>query len=237
MTALQQASATHSVDQTRPSVATRSLVIVGTILVIVAVAIVPLLSSLFIHPTLDAASAADRLGVTAAQAHALSDASVGELVLGPGTFAFSGPDGTPFYDSDERGHLRDARLLLYLAFGVGLVAAGLIAATLVRATGLARASLWGAIAQGGGISVIAVVVLGILALVAFSTLFTLFHQLFFPGGNFSFDPRTQHLVQLYPFTFWQITSAAFGVIIAMLGAGTWLVARRLTRRPSGGRPS
>lgn len=230
MTALQQATATQTAGQTRPSIVARSLVAVGTILVIVTVAILPLLTSTFIHPALDAAAAAERLGVTVTQAHELSDASVTELVLGPGSFAFSGPDGTPFYDTDERGHLRDARLLLYLTFGVGLLSAGLIAAALMRAVGRARGSLWGAMAQGAGISVIAVVTLGILSLVAFSTLFTLFHQIFFPGGNFSFDPRTQHLVQLYPIGFWQIASAALGVTIAVLGTGTWLVTRLLARR-------
>ena len=59
MTALQQATATQTAGQTRPSIVARSLVAVGTILVIVTVAILPLLTSTFIHPALDAAAAAD----------------------------------------------------------------------------------------------------------------------------------------------------------------------------------
>ena len=235
MTALQQVSTTQATDRAKPGVAARSFVAIGTILVIIAVAILPLLSSIFIHPTLDASGAAARLGVTAAEAHALSDASVSELVLGPGSFAFNGPDGTPFYDGSERGHLRDARLLLYLAIGVGIVAAGLIATALVRASRSNRGVIWGAIAQGAGASVIGVVTIGVLSLVAFGTLFTLFHQIFFPGGNFSFDPRTQHLVQLYPFGFWEIASAAFGLNIGIIGAITWLVARRRARHDDAGR--
>ena len=64
---------------------------------------------------------------------------------------------------------------------------------------------------------------------AFDALFTLFHQLFFPGGNWSFDPATQRLVQLYPFAFWQVTAAAFGVLVAALGVAAWWLGRRLGR--------
>ena len=65
---------------------------------------------------------------------------------------------------------------------------------------------------------------------AFDSLFTLFHQLFFPGGNWSFDPSTQRLVQLYPFRFWQIASAALGMLVFLLGIGAWLLGRRAAGR-------
>jgi uncharacterized membrane protein len=74
-----------------------------------------------------------------------------------------------------------------------------------------------------------VIVLAVVSLVAFGALFTLFHQLFFPGGNWSFDPATQHLVQLYPFAFWQVAAAAFGALVAMLGVAAWWLGRRLGR--------
>ena len=49
--------------------------------------------------------------------------------------------------------------------------------------------------------------------------FLLFHRVFFAQGNFTFDPRTQRLVQLLPDQFWteSLTVVAFtGFAIAVL---------------------
>ncbi len=208
----------------------RTLVALGTVLVIIALAVLPLLTPFFIHPALDTADAAIRLGVEPLQAHRMSDLSVEELVIGPGTFEFAGPDGVAFYDSSERAHLRDARVLLWLFLLVGLASAAAIGVGIARATPRARASMWRAVSRGGAASALGVIVLGIISLVAFSTLFTLFHQVFFPAGNFSFDPTTQRLVQLYPFSFWQIAAGALGASVAIVGGVTWLLARTLARR-------
>jgi len=193
--------------------------------------VLPLLTPWFIHAGLDAAGSAALLGLTAEQTHALSDRSVQELVLGPGSFEFSGPDGEPFYDSDERGHLGDARLLLGVFLMVGGIAIVGLGAALARWP-KRRAATWTVIRRAGLTTAIVVVVLGLVSLVAFDSLFTLFHQLFFPGGNWSFDPTTQHLVQLYPFRFWQIAAAALGVLVFLLGLGTWLLGRWASRRTS-----
>lgn len=193
----------------------------------------PLLTPWFIHPALDASRAPDRLGLTAGQTHALSDRSVEELVLGPGTFDIAGPDGAPFYDADERAHLRDARLLLGLtlvAGGISVLGLGLVLGRASR-----RAAGWRIVSRAGLTAAITVLALGVVSLVAFDWLFRLFHQVFFPGGNWSFDPATQRLVQLYPFGFWQIAAAALGVLAATLGLGTWLLGRWAARR-SGSTP-
>lgn len=193
----------------------------------------PLLTPWFIHAALDAAGSAERLSLAAAQVHALSDRSVEELVLGPGSFEFAGPDGQPFYDVSERGHLGDARLLLgifLLAGGIGLIGIG---AVLGRRTE-ARATTWRVVSRAGLTTAIVVVAIGLISLIAFDSLFTLFHRVFFPGGNWSFDPTTQHLVQLYPFRFWQIASAALGVLVVVAGLGTWLLGRWAGRRSDRG---
>jgi integral membrane protein (TIGR01906 family) len=75
-----------------------------------------------------------------------------------------------------------------------------------------------------------VLVIGLISLVAFDSLFTLFHQVFFPGGNWAFDPDTQRLVQLYPFRFWQIAAGALGVLVLGLGLLAWLLGLQLSRR-------
>ncbi len=196
----------------------------GTVLAIIALAVLPLLTPWFIHAALDAAGSAERLGISASETYALSDRSVAELVVGPGTFLLEGPDGQPFYDAAERGHLSDARTLLgifLLAGGLGILLVGVV---MVRAPA-GRPQVWRTIARAGLVTAVAVVVLGLVSLVAFDSLFTLFHQVFFPGGNWSFDPGTQRLVQLYPFGFWQIAAAALGLLVFLLGIGAWLLGR------------
>lgn len=209
----------------RPGRGARVAVFVATILVIIMLAVLPLLTPWFIHATLDAAGSASRLGLETAQVHDLSDRSVGELVVGSGTFDITGPDGTAFYDEDERGHLRDARTLLWallIAGGLSLLIVGAIHA---RAGTRGRLDVWRTISRAGLSTLLVVVLLGAVSAVAFGTVFTLFHQVFFPGGNFTFDPATQRLVQLYPFGFWQIAAAALAVLILLLAATAWLFGR------------
>ena len=191
----------------------------------------PLLTPWFIHRALDAAGSAEILGYAAAEAYEMSDRSVEQLVLG-GDFDFSAPDGEPFYDVDERGHLGDARLLL----GIFLLAGGVSIVAIGAAYGAwtdRRSAIWKVVARAGLVTALTVIVIGLISLVAFDSLFTLFHQIFFPGGNWSFDPSSQRLVQLYPFRFWQIASAALGTLILIVGLGTWLLGRWASRRVAG----
>lgn len=228
MTAMASIEARRSqVPGVRP--AARAVVYVGTILVIIMLAVLPLLTPWFIHAALDASGSASRLGIGSAEAHALSDRSVEELVLGPGTFAIASPDGSPFYDVDERSHLRDARSLLWALMVSGGVSLLLIGAIHARARGAARSAVWRTISRASLSAAVAVIVLGAVSLVAFSTVFTLFHQIFFPAGNFSFDPATQRLVQLYPFRFWQIAAGALAVLVLLLSLAAWVLGRRRAR--------
>lgn len=208
--------------------AARLGILVATVLVIIALAVLPLLTPWFMHTALDAAGAVDRLGLSGSQVHALSDQTVRELVLGPGDFAFSGPDGQAFYDTDERGHLGDARLLLGLFLVAGGISLAALAGGLVRWQ-TRRIAIWTAIRRSGLLTSVAVIVLGFISLVAFDSLFELFHRVFFPGGNWAFDPSTQRLVQLYPFRFWQIAAAMLGTLVFVLGLITWLLGRWMSR--------
>jgi integral membrane protein (TIGR01906 family) len=198
----------------------------GTILVLVALAVLPLLTPPFVHAGTDLAGSAGALGMDAATARGLSDRSVSELVLGPGSFDFPGPDGTPFYDAAERGHLRDARALLWLCLLAGAVSAAIIL-VLLWTSRAGRAVVWRAVSNAGAVTAIGVTIIGVLGLVAFDSLFTLFHRVFFPGGGWSFDPATQRLVQLYPFAFWQVAAAALGLLLLVLGGLAWWLGRRM----------
>jgi integral membrane protein (TIGR01906 family) len=201
---------------------------IGGLLVILALAMLPLLAPPVVHAALDAAGSAVALGLPSDQTHELSDRSVSELVLGPGTFLFDGPAGAPFYDSVERAHLADARALLWLCLAAGAVSAVALALALGRSSSHGTRQIWRSVSRAGATAVVAVIVLAAASLLAFGTLFTLFHRVFFPGGGWSFDPTTQRLVQLYPFAFWQIMAAAYGSLVLLFGLGAWLLGRRLS---------
>lgn len=204
------------------------VVAAATVVVILAVALLPLLTPWAMHPALDAAQAELWLGTDRVTAHVLSDQTVTELLFGPGTFAFPGPDGVPFYDVAEVRHLTDVRSLVWLLFlvaGLGLLA---VATALVRSTD--RGGVIRAIGIGGGLTALGVLVVGIIGTIAFDTLFEVFHEVVFPQGDWAFDPTRQHIVQLYPFAFWEMMAAALGGIMLVLGVLTWIVARAVGGR-------
>jgi integral membrane protein (TIGR01906 family) len=198
---------------------------ISTGLLILGLAVVPMLTPVYIHAALDDAGSAAFLAVAPTQAYDLSDRTVTELVFGPATFAFPMEDGGPsFYDAAEASHLRDARAVFY-----GFLAA-VVAALVVLAAGVVRSSraapFWRAVSRGALGLAAAFAVVGALFLVAFDAAFTLFHEIFFPGGNWSFDPRTEHMVQLYPIPFWERTATVLGALAIVLGLAAWWLARR-----------
>ncbi|MGZ6259427.1 MAG: lipoprotein intramolecular transacylase Lit [Candidatus Limnocylindrales bacterium] len=224
-------------------------VVVGlaTALTILGAVVLLLISPLYLQPALESAGSADYLTaggvpVDAAGAQALSDRTVRELFAGPGSFAWTAaeavcptdPSGCgaldasrPFYDPAEASHLRDARTVLYgFLLVVGLSVVGLVIG-LVRA----RRERWFGRSVSRGAAGLAVVlgVIGVFSAVAFDQAFTLFHEVFFPGGNWSFDPLTQHLVQLYPIPFWELTSTVLVGLAVVGGALVWWLARREAR--------
>ncbi len=184
-----------------------------------------LLTPIYLHPALDLAGSATILGLERDTVWRLSDQTVSEILVGPGSFALPiTAGGERFYDEAEAGHLRDVRLVLY-AF-LALWVAGV--ATMVAALGWARdrVILWRAVGRGALVLAGLLTVLGAFSLIAFETAFELFHRVFFPGGNYAFDPGSQRLVQLYPIAFWQLTSAVLGVAAIAAALAVVFGARR-----------
>ncbi len=203
-------------------------VALATMVVIVAFAVLALMIPIYMHGALDRAGSPGFLGVAPAQAHELSDATVSELLFGPGTFVIAfGAGGPSFYDAAEASHLRDARTVLYGLLALAGLSIVILAVGVSRSRRVAR--LWRAISVGAGVLAIAFVVIGVLFLVAFDAAFTLFHEIFFPGGNWSFDFATERLVQLYPIPFWQEATMVLGGIVIAASGLIWWLARRQVR--------
>jgi hypothetical protein len=205
------------------------LVALATALVIMGVTVAILLTPAYTHAALGSAGSSSILGLSQAQVEAVSDLTIGEMLRGPATFAFSAtPGGPAFYDAGEASHLRDARTALY-GF-VALVAASVVVLAVTLARHRRQAWPWRAVASGAAILAGGLALVGIFLAVAFDAAFELFHRLLFPGGNYSFDPLTERMVQLYPTPFWEMTAMTLAVLAIGLSAAVWLLARRLARR-------
>src|SRR5256886_12736756 len=71
-----------------------------------------------------------------------------------------------------------------------------------------------------------VAVIGVAAALAFDPLFLLFHDVFFPQGNFLFDPATSNLLRLYPEWYWQGITAGVAMSFIALALPSPLIFHR-----------
>lgn len=138
----------------------------------------------------------------------------------------AGPGG-PLFTPDEYAHMADVRGVFRGTEAAGVLALFVVGYRIARARrrgeGL-RLLRAGSLPAAGIVAVI-----GLAAAVAFDPLFLLFHDIFFPEGNFLFDPATSNLIRLYPEWYWQGITAGVGVsfiAVALLAAGTAHIALR-----------
>jgi len=150
--------------------------------------------------------------------------------------AASGPGGTSmadFFTPAEQSHMADVRVVFVAAEIAALIGAAILLVLVVRirARGpgsVARLLRTAAIAAGIGVAVLA----GAAAL-SFDALFLAFHEVFFPQGNFLFDPATSNLLTLYPDEYWYGVTLRIGasfvaacVLIAAVAHATLRAGRR-----------
>jgi integral membrane protein (TIGR01906 family) len=194
------------------------LVTVATPCVVVGVAVLFFLNPIWVGFDQDRSDVVGLTGYTPAQVSQVTGSILSDLVFGPPEFAVT-VNGTPVLDERERSHMADVRTVL---LDLGLVS--VLAAVALVAIGLAsrgarwfwRAARTGAVILAGG-----VVVVGLAFAILFDQAFELFHELFFPAGTYTFDPRSERLVQLFPDQFWSETSIALAgavLIVAVIVA-------------------
>ena len=166
-------------------------------------------------------------GYTSDQVQAATGSILADLYFGPPEFAVA-VNGQPVLDSAERSHMVDVRGVLVpvtILFGVALAVLVALVAAYRRS-----AWVWRAIARGSSALVLVGIVVSVAVLFFFDAVFLLFHLVVFPQGNFSFDPRTQRLTQLFPDQFWTETSIAIAVVGVTIAVAAGLVARRQAAR-------
>jgi integral membrane protein (TIGR01906 family) len=197
------------------------LVGIATGVVILAVAIIPFLNPVWVSFEQGRARADAWTGYSPAQLRQATDAILSDLVVGPPRFDVV-VAGQPVLNDRERAHMTDVRgVFVGLALVVG---ASLVVLVTAHRLAAGSGAFWRAVRRGAAVLAAGVVVAGVIGTFAFDAAFEVFHRLFFAGGTYTFDARTDRLVQLFPDEFWFETSLALGALMLLLCLVAWRVA-------------
>ena len=203
------------------------LIASATSLVILGVSIAPFLVPAYIRLEQDRVGVDELTGYTRPQLDTIAGSLITDLVLWRGDFDVA-VDGAPVLKDRERGHMRDVRGVFAGFFALVAIAAFVLVVAARRSSTEARFALWRAVSAGARALAVGLAVAGALTILAFDAAFELFHRLFFSSGTYTFDPRTDRLVQLFPEAFWSETAMIVGVLALALALLTMWQARRHT---------
>ncbi len=132
---------------------------------------------------------------------------------------FEGHAGVPeIFDAQEKAHLADVKKVIQYAFAVLVILGALL---YICANGDTKK-----IATWGTLLLTSLIVLSVI--IPFDTLFTSFHRLLFPQGNWMFAPDST-LITFYPLNFF----VSYGIAIAvnaLIAAGTLMHIEIVSRR-------
>ena len=200
---------------------------IATAIVIVAIAILPFLTPQWVAFEQGRAQATAWTGYTTQELRSATDAILSDLILG-GPFDVQ-VNGQTVLEPREQAHMSDVRTVFRGLWILAIISIGVL---IVASRRPDRSRMWGSVRNGARVLAVAVVALGVVGLVAFDQLFETFHEIFFPPGSFLFDPRTDKLVQLFPFDFWQETALVVGAVIIVVAIVVAVFAGRRAARTS-----
>jgi len=211
----------------------RFLIAAATALVILGGSIVPFLTPLYIRIEQDRSGVERLVRWDSGLVYDVTNSIVHDLMFG-GDFRVAVGDAQVLNER-EQAHMRDVRGVFQGFFALSIVSLAFLVWAFRRARAPeARAAAWRAVGRGASGLVVALVVSGVFATLAFDAAFDVFHRLFFSAGSYSFDPLTDRLVQLFPEQFWSDTAIAVGFVAILAAVLTAWVAGR---RASAARPS
>jgi integral membrane protein (TIGR01906 family) len=203
----------------------------ATALVILGGSVLPFLTPVSIRVEQDRSGVERLTGWDQVLVYKVTTSIVGDLLFG-GDFDVAAGDA-PVLNDREQGHMRDVRGVFQGFFALVIISIAVIGWSFRRARGAAaRAGAWRAVGNGARGLAIGLVVAGVFAIFAFDAAFEVFHRLFFDAGSYTFDPRTDRLVQLFPEQFWSETAIAVGAVAIIISV---LTAWRAGRRAGAGR--
>jgi len=206
----------------------------ATPVVIAGASLALLFNPWWVLPAQQRAGVAAITGLPDAEVARITTAIIGDATIGPPDFAVA-TDGAPVLDVAERGHMRDVYGVLR-AFAV----LSAIAGSAVAVLGLRHrreAWWWRAVGRAALATAVIGVGAGLLFVAFFDAAWLAFHAVFFPEGNFAFDPRVERLTQLFPTSFWTDAATTVFAVGVAFAAAVWLISRHVARRLEAGQIS
>ena len=131
----------------------------------------------------------------------------------------AGPGGTTavvFFTAAEWSHMRDVRAVFVAAEIAALAAAAILFVLVARIRVRGPIAIARLVRSAALAAAIGVAALAGAAAVSFDALFLAFHEVFFPQGNFLFDPATSNLLALYPDAYWYGVTLRVGLSFVAL---------------------
>lgn len=207
------------------------MIAAATALVLLGGSIVPFLNPIYVRFAQDRTGAGALTGYSAGELDTVTLSLLADLVLWRGQFDVA-LDGAPVLKEAEIDHMIDVRGVFAGFFALVLASVVVLVVAFRRRGAEARAATWRAVASGayglaGGIAVLAAFVV-----LAFDAAFEVFHRLFFSSGSYTFDPRTDKLVQLFPEAFWSETAVFVAIVVLTATTVTWWIARKRAGGPT-----
>jgi integral membrane protein (TIGR01906 family) len=181
-----------------------------------------LVNPLFIGWLQDRHDVADKLHVTQDELDRINGEIVWDIFSG-GDFDVTFANGEPVLGPEERSHMSDVSRLVRILVILDLVAIAFAAwgGRLLRTDPYRLGRM---IVIGAGTVGVVTVAMGLFAVMAWDAAFTLFHEVLFPMGNWSF-PSDSTMILLYPPDFWFDAAMIAGVLIlatsGALSFGGW----------------
>jgi integral membrane protein (TIGR01906 family) len=202
-----------------------TFVAVATVGVLVGAVVLALLTPLWVFGEQDRVRSAALTGYTPTEVRVATGAILEDLIVGPGDFDVT-IRGQPVLSEAERGHMRNVRVTFQAFFAV--IGVALVVLLVARWRSHGSTLFWRGVRAGSSVLAVAVAALAGFAIVAFTLLFEVFHELLFPPGSYTFDQSRDRLVQLFPEGFWFDTTIvlAIGLIVLALAVRA-LAGRRL----------
>ena len=131
------------------------------------------------------------------------------------------------FNEEEVSQMADVKALFLRTYRVQSAAALLLAVFTLIAAWRFRGEVYPTIAmwlrRGALLTGVVILKLGILSVVAFDQLFTAFHYIGFPQGNWVFNSSTDYLVRVFPFGFWRDVTLFIGMLTLMEAAVLWTI--------------
>jgi integral membrane protein (TIGR01906 family) len=204
------------------------LIAAATALVLLGGSIVPFLNPVYVRFEQDRTGVLELTGYSGEELDRAAAVLLSDLLFWTGDFDVNRGDGAEVLSQAEIAHMRDVRGVFAGFFALVLAGVAVLIGAFRRSRPgtTARAATWRAVGGGARGLAIGIAVAGAFAVLAFEAAFEVFHRLFFAAGSYTFDPRTDKLVQLFPYGFWSETSTFVGVVGLTAAVITFLVARR-----------